>query len=265
MRHVEPVIDAPASLTVKLDNRVPVELGAFTTSLQALATLYARHAATAGEVVNGEEVRLHIRKVEAGSIIVDLVAIAQTYSPLLTTGRSLIGFATDLKKLYDFARGKEPSPPATMDRADGKLAKDFLAAASRDPQSQMWVQAAEGAVVTVNVLNVTGLEAAGVQSRLDHWVGLERLPLTGIRRGVLFFWKQAREGDAKAGNRGIIEAISPKAIRTRFADPSMQAPMLEDALFRRAYVVDVDVQTIGGVPSLYTILAVHETIDREDV
>lgn len=257
--------DAPTTLTVKLDNRSPVELGAFTSSLQALATLYSRHAIAAGETVNGEEVRLHIRKVEAGSIIVDLVAMAQTVSPLVATGKSLISFAKDLRGLYDYARGKEAAPPANMDRTDGKLARDFLGAASREPQSQISVQATEGAVVTVNVLNVTGLEAAGVQARLDHWVGMERIPTNGIRKDALFFWRQARDGDAKTGNRGVIEAISLKAIKTRFADPAMHAPMMEDALFRRAYVVDVDVQTVGGLPTLYTILSVHDTVDRPDL
>jgi len=40
--------------------------------------------------------------------------------------------------------------------------------------------------------------------------------------------------------------------------------MLGEALFRKAYLVDVDVQTISGKPSLYKILAVTDSFDRDD-
>ncbi len=40
--------------------------------------------------------------------------------------------------------------------------------------------------------------------------------------------------------------------------------MLGEALFRFAYVADVDVQTIGGQPRLYRVLEVHDRVERED-
>jgi hypothetical protein len=256
--------DAPAaSLTVRLENRMPVELGAFTQGMQALASLYARHAAAEGEQVNGEEVRLHIKKVESGSIIVDLVAMGATLAPLLEQARSVVSFAKDVKALYDFAQGKAKELPPGMDRTDIRLGRDFLGIAARDPQSNIQVSAAEGAVVTVNVVSLTGLEAAGIQHRLDHILSQEKMPANGIHQGALFYWRQVKEGDGRTGNRGIIEAITPKPIKTRFSDPTIQQEMMEDALFKRAYVVDVEVQTIGGVPSLYTILRVIETLDRD--
>jgi len=255
--------EANATLTVKLDNRVPVELGAFTSGMQALAALYARHAAVVGEEVNGEEVRLHIRSVASGSIIVDLVALGATISPILEHAKSIVGFAHTLKDLFDFAKGKRAAPPDSLDRTDLKLGRDFLGVAARDPQSNVQVNAAEGTVVTVNVVNMTGLEAGGAQQRLEHYLAMDKLPATGMHPGVLFYWKQAKEGDSKAGNRGVIESISPKAIRTRFSDPKMHQAMMEDALFKRAYVVDVKVETVSGNPALYTILNVIESMDRD--
>jgi len=69
---------------------------------------------------------------------------------------------------------------------------------------------------------------------------------------------------AKTGDRGIIEKFSSKLVKLHFMTPEVKAAIVDqqDNPFRMAYVVDGEVGTIGGEPSLYKIQEVHDAIEK---
>ncbi len=111
---------------------------------------------------------------------------------------------------------------------------------------------------------VNSNDANAIQNRAAGWIANHAEPLRGVLRGQLFYFFQARDDkEATTGDRGIIEAISPHPVKTIFANETAKVAMLDEALFRKAYVVDLEVHTIDGRPRLYKILEVSSSFDRE--
>jgi hypothetical protein len=258
---------AEAVLTVELQHKAPVELGELSASLTALAESYARYVESQGIAADGDAVRLYIREIRSGSVIADLVAMAGLTPAILDYGttvtRSVVGFARSLKDLIDFFSGSIKAAPEGMTKRDADDLGRILQPVIQDSAGAMNIIAREGSTVQVNIA-LTSDKAAGVKARADHYVAMQRLPDAGVRQGVLFYWHQARgAAAATTGDRGVIESIARGPVKVRFANTESKEAMLGEALFRKAYVVDVNVETIAGKPTLYTILRVIESFDRE--
>lgn len=253
-----------ASLTLHIDHSGPIELTKLTESLSALAASYARFADKIGLAINGDDVRLYVKEIRSGSIIVELVALATTVPMVIEQARSVLDFARHLAETIKYFRGEAPKPPADTTAKDAQEVKQLLGPIAADPKATLNLIARDNAKVSVT-LNLNSNEANAVQNRASNFAAQQAAPASGLRQQMLFYWYQARDQRrAKAGDLGIIEAISPRAVKTVIASDGVKDEMLGEALFRKAYVVDVDVQTISDRPKLYRILRVIDSFDRDD-
>jgi hypothetical protein len=82
----EPVI------TFKLENSKPVDLLDLTSSLAAFGEAYSDYVARAGYDIEPGNVRLFIREIRTGSIIADLVSMADQTSLVLSHLDAAAGF-----------------------------------------------------------------------------------------------------------------------------------------------------------------------------
>lgn len=250
-------------LSIKIENTQPVELATLTESLQSLAAAHARFADERGLTINGDSVRLFVREIKTGSIIVDLVALAANIPLFADQAKSIVDFASHVVDILKFFKGERGDEPADLKPRDVQDVTKFLGPIANDASSILNVQASDGATVNVNY-NMTPNDANAVQNRAKNWIARHAEPIYGIQRGQLFYFYQARDDShATAGDRGIIEAISPHPVKTVFANEPAKQAMLNEALFRKAYIVDVDVQTINRRPRLYRIIEVTDSLDRE--
>lgn len=253
-----------SSLVLTINHDGPIELVRLTESLAALAESFARYADRNGLAINGDDVRLYVKEIRSGSIIVDLVALAKTVPMVVEQARSILDFARFLSETIRYFRGEIAAPPAETTTKDALDVKQLMSLVAADPQASLQITTRDNSTVNVTV-NLSSNDANAVQNRATNFVAQRSAPVTGVQRQMLFYWYQARDQRAaKAGDLGIIEAISPRAVKTLISSDEVKEQMLGEALFRKAYVVDVDVQTISGRPSLYKILAVTESFDRED-
>lgn len=254
--------EASEVLTVTLDYTVPVELADLSASLGALAHQHQRFAERVGASINGDRVRLYVKEIRPGSIIVELLALAQTAAPLVEAVNTIVPFAKNLADLIGFAVGRARSPPEGTTSKDARDLSEFIKPVAGDLGSSMVIQARDNARVEVN-LRIDSNEANAAQNRLNNWAARQQEPISGIHEHQLFYFARAT-GDAQRakGDRGIIERFGKQAVRTRFMTAEAKQLPLQEPLFQKVYDVDVDVQTVDGKPMLYRILKVHESFDR---
>lgn len=254
-----------SSLVLTITHEGPLELVRLTDSLSALSTSFARYADRNGLAINGDDVRLYVKDIRSGSIVVELVALAKTVPMVIEQARSILDFARFLSETIRYFRGEVQTPPSDTTTKDAQDVKQLLGPVAADPKAGLQIAAHDSSTVNVTVLNLNSNDANAVQNRATNFIAQRAAPVTGVQRHMLFYWYQARDQRAaKAGDLGIIEAISQRAVKTLISSDEVKEQMLGEALFRKAYVVDVDVQTINGKPSLYKIIAVTESFDRED-
>ena len=254
--------DAGATLTVKFDYTRPLELSELSSSLSAIASHHARVAAALGADINDDRVKLYIRDVRKASVEFDLVSMAATYGTIkiLQEANTLIQFAKNLWAAIGFFKGssKDAASPKPED------VKDMIrtiAPTANDTGANLILNVTGG--TNVFTFNVTSQEAAAVTHRARNWLAVADQPISGVQRDRLFFWRQVRDAAIGKGDRGVIETISKKDVRTIFASDDIKQTMLGEPLFTKFYIVDVEVQTVDGVPQLYKILEVKRSEDRE--
>lgn len=249
-------------LTVTLNHTMPIELSDLSASLGALARQHQRFADRIGASINGDRVRLYVKEIRPGSMIVELLALAQTVAPILGAVNTIVPFARNVADLLSFAVGKETAPPEETTTKDARDLSDFIKPVAGDLGSSMVIHARDNARVEVNV-RINSNEANAAQNRLNNWAARQQEPVSGIHEHQLFYFARATgEAQRATGDRGIIERFGKQAVRTRFMTPEAKQLPLQEPLFQKVYDVDVDVQTVDGKPMLYRILKVHDSFDR---
>jgi hypothetical protein len=255
-----------AKLTIKIDNKHPVELTEFTSAFLAMGEEYKRYITKNDTTAVDEDIRLYIKEIKTGSIIADLQALAPLALPFVENATTIIGFTAHIKTGIDFLLGKSNEKPELEKQSYENLSV-ILAPVAKDNGSQINFSPTVNGNVVLN-LNVSSLEANAVQNACAREIAQLKEPETGFHDKVLLYWYQARnDTKSKTGDRAIVESISPANVKTIFATESIKAKMILDDHenpFKSGYVVDVAVETVNGRPKLYKITEFYERIDLEE-
>ncbi len=208
-----------------------------------------------------ESVSLYIKEVRAGSIVVDLMALAPQALQLISYTNALVNFFKHIKAAYDYLSGASDVKPP-LDKTTYQNLSNIVEPVAKDRGSQINIGNVSGDLV----LHINSTEANAIQNAAKREIELLAEPTVGIHEKVLLYWYQARnEAKSGTGDRAIIESISPKPVKTIWADDLVKSQMVldDENPFKEAYVVDVFVETIRGKPALYKILKLHEKFDRD--
>lgn len=251
-----------AVFTVEIQNQQPVELIDLTNSLLSLADEYRRFSGRQ-DVADVEDVRLYIKEIRAGSIIADIVALTQNVLPYVGYATSVINFSIYLTKAYDFLIGRAASKPTELQKVNYENLSSFVEPVAKDNASQLNCHVTINGNVTQQI-TINSLEANAVQNRAKREISLMKESIIGIKEKELLYWYQARnDPKSKAGDKAVIESIQASPVKVIFNNDEVKSQMIYgENPFTSAYVVDVEVGTIKGKPTIYKILNVHERIER---
>lgn len=251
--------------TIEIKNNQPVDLIDLTNSFSSIGDEYKRYISRiSGEELAStpEEIKLYIKEIRSGSIIADLVAFAAGMIPFLEHSKTVIDFAGYLKGAYDYLLGKAQAKPS-LQKINYQNLSNFLEPIAKDTAAQMNCNTTINGDVTV-YLTINSLEANAAQNTAKREIGLLKEPITGINNKVLLYWYQARnDPKSNVGDKAIIESIQSNPTKTIFNNDNIKSQMIYgENPFKSAYVVDVEIETIQGKPTLYKIMGVHDRIDK---
>jgi hypothetical protein len=253
-------------MTVTINRHGSIELLDLADSLVALGQDYRRWADKVGGDAPGT--RLFIREIRSGSIIVDLLSMASAVSGQLEGASALAhevkqiaAYSKDLAECLGFLKKGGDARPKNLDVPRAELISRAIEPIVNAPGGIIQISAGDSSTVNVTI---NSNEANAAQNRVRQLKREEAVPVARQVSEVLFYWFQVRDQEASrgVGDKGVIEAIDLKPAKVRFTDDILKAEMLKQALFQRMYVVDVQVDRIRGKVALYTILKLHEAIDR---
>lgn len=265
-------IDFSKKLEITIRNEKPVVLTDLTLSLLAFTQQYQQfiEAETSEEYQAATE--LYIKEVKSGSIIVELVAQAMPILPLIWAGGSLSEWVDRAKAIVEWLLGKVDIPPREITKNDLKQWHSIVEPVAKDGGSQLNISVSDNGVV-INQLFINSQEAGAVQNNIKRHLEEMQSPDDHVQRRKVMYWYQSRfDVQSDTGDKAIIEDISKKGVKIIFDNNAVKESMLAgDSRFKKpwhklAYIVDVQVQTIHGVPKLYTVLKYYpeHTFDPED-
>lgn len=253
-------------LSIKINNKQPVELIDLTESLLSLADEYKRFVA-ANPDLHPADFKLYVKEISSGSIKADIIALVTTGATLLLPYKenlkSLVEFAKYLKSTYQYFIGKEEEKPQ-LQKADLNNLSTFIEPIAKDNGSQLNITATDGGNVSIT-FNINSQEANAAQNTIRRELEQFKEPEKRFYEKVVLYWHQASKDVTKqTGDRGIIESIASNPVKVIFDNEKTKALMILQSgenPFMSAYIVDVFVETINGKPALYKIISVYERLE----
>lgn len=255
-------MDKHALLKIEIKNSKPVDLLELATSYNSFADEYKRYMSRSCDENISDDIRLYIKEIKSGSIITDLIAMSPVSLPFIENYNTIIGFGEYLKSAFDYLTNKSDKKPY-LEKINYENLANIVDPIAKDGSSQINCSTIVNGNLTVNI-NIDSLAANAVQNVASREIKNLKEPTTGYHDSVLLYWYQARnDKNSTTGDKAIIESISKIPIKTIFAHSGIKAKMIHDAEnpFTHAYVVDVQVETIGDRAALYKIIEVYEKVD----
>lgn len=269
-----------AYIQLKLEVPGAIELRDFVGAFTSLASEYERF--NNGDAFEGKrhEASLYVEQVRQGSILAVLIPVAAGVFPDLA---SAAGQALDLEefvrryggRLSRFLGRANPNP-SELTKAELKDFGEQVAAIAATPDSTLEVAAIEiedGEHKVRAAFKFSTPQAREIQDKvevarqqLDHKIGAEyeRVTMVFTRSDV----RGAQLGK-RSGELVEIEAISGKSLPLIYASQLAEQAIkyeisdAEDNVYKKGFVVDVNVETLRGKPAAYRVTHLHQVIDLD--
>ncbi len=258
-------IGADGKLTFEIKNKRPVELTDLTMSLLSVAEEYRHFIERYDPEAEAQDLRLFVKEIRTGSIITELVPYVPFALPLMSAmaqTNTVATFAKHIKSGVDFLLGRGKDASKQLDKTTYQNLSNLVEPVAKDGGSQLNIGTNYGNVY----LQVDSVEANAIQNAATRAIADLREPEKGLHEKVLLRWYQARaDAASQSGDRGIIESISPAAVKVICATDRIKSQMIlrDENPFKEVFIVDVMVDTVNGKPALYKVLAVHDRFELD--
>lgn len=256
-------------LSLEYYHKDPVEINVFSEALLGLASTYERFLIKnikEGEKVDSQS-RLYINQIRSGSILIELVDLFPIALAFFENSNTIVEFTKHFAGLVNVLTGKASEGQlAKYDKNDLKDIVKFVQPVSKDRSAQYNIAALNVHGDVIVNLGINTKEGNQIEVSAQEQIKLLGIPEGEFHKKVIFYWFQARSesGTTKqVGLSGRIDSIYSKPLKVIIAEDSDREKMLgmNDNPFKKAFVVDVFVDSVQGVPFAFKILKVYEIFD----
>jgi hypothetical protein len=251
-----------ATLTIKIDNKKPVEITDFADSFQAIGNEYYKFLLENSDYKLSKTTKLYVREINTGSITTILTDLVVPILPFIEYTNSIIEYSKFLKVGFDFFLGKGDKPKE-FDITDCNNFNNIIKPIAKDNGSQVIFTGDVSTVINSPIINFNfdSIEANAIQNGIANQKKLLKQPSLLIHEKVLFYWDSAKYTEqSKSADKGFIDSLNLSSLKVIFDNQETKKTMLdsESNPFHLAYLVDVEVMTVQNIPIAYKITALHE-------
>jgi hypothetical protein len=249
-------------LNIEIKNNEPLELTELTKSLIAVSNQYNKHSEKNGFSESERNAKLYVKKIETGSVLLDLVEFgSSSVIPFMEGTNTIVGFAQFLKTTVAyFLEKKGDKPELTIQ--DCKELSQIVNPIASDKSSQLNVSVTVNGNVT-NYVSLNCNNSNALQNILKNEIK-EKLELKNgdvVENALMVFAQTKNQVVGKDGNKVIIDdALPNKAINLIIPDKKMRKEMIKGDYNPNnfAFQVDVKIKTSNDKIFAYEILKFHE-------
>ena len=267
--------DAEAILTLRIDTEKPIELDGFVGAFTSLATEYRREMRAQFPDVDSDA-RIFVKEIRKGSCVADLIPYVAMVAPFIAGmdhalivekfvrvwGRRITALATgafdgwkptksDLQTFTNATeaiakdrKGKSTLTSATYEQDSPKVSASFTFTTDEARACQKTIEAL--------------YREADILDEADH----ERVLMVFTRTDV----GSASLGK-RSGERVVIREISERPLAIMYSSPLAEERIKyeirgpDENVYKKGFVVDVKVLSVGDRLSVYAITTLHSVID----
>lgn len=265
-------------ISLKLEVDSPIEVGDFVSAFTSIAAEYNRFARLT-QPDAARDATLFVSEVRKGSIVAHLVP----WLPLLVgsiEGMSAILTVEDFVLRYGHRLSAYLQPGGRAEDVTRAELKDFgeqVAAIAATPGSNLELAAIEiknGVHEAKAAFKFDTGDARQIQERVEeHRRELEHTERVDHERVLMVFTQTNVKTPAlgkRSGDLVSIETISPTSrpliYASELAEQRIKHEIVQasDNVYKKGFVVDVNVEARGGKPVAYRVTSMHQVIDLPD-
>lgn len=257
-------LDFTEKLQITINNIKPVVLTDLTIALLGVGQQFERFIENEMTDQHQTGSELFIKDVRSGSIIVELFTQAIPVIPLLWQGGSIVEWIDYAKSVFEWLSGRLDKPPKDLTNQDLKQWSNILEPVAKDHGSQMNFTVSGGGQV-INQIIIGSEQANAMQNAIHREIDLRKVPDDHILNKRVMTWYQTKfDETSQTGDKAVIESISKSPVKVIFEKSVVKKALTAgNPLFKKpwnelAYIVDVIVQTVQGVPKVYTVINYYE-------
>lgn len=264
-------------IVLTLDTKEPIELGAFVGAFTSLENEYSRFIKQAEPDLAGEA-DLFVRDIRSGSIIVDLIPWLSMTAPFIDDmEKALIieKFVRTWKERFELLlSGKGKAPETRLELKDWA---DAVKAIATDAKGSGKIEAATflgGKKKIRAAFKFNSLDAREVLKTVERRQQLLEKTQHADHTRVLMRFTRSDIADVTvgkpSGERIKIEEISDRSLPlvygSELAEERIKHEIREadENVYKKGFIVDVNVKSTGGRPLAYAIIDVHQIIELPD-
>lgn len=265
--------DDAARIVIEIHNSDPLDLHDFTASLTGLAR---EHEATFRRLrpdLDSEESRLLVMDVRKGSIVIELAATLAPFVAPIELTNTAVSFVKNMKAaigILALPGGRLSPEEATTQRL--KNFGDAVAAVANDTSGHLDIRAKLKDGEALEEFRITKIEAVNVVANAAAQRREIEQPGSATHRKVLLRLHQSSLDELKTGKKtaekGVVERVDdkprPLVYVSDLAGQQIKSAIVAGSPWTKGFIVDLDVETVGGRPKVYRVLEVHEIIDLEE-
>lgn len=259
------------ALLIHIEHSKPIEIGEFVSSLNAIGSLFSTFAQRHGESKELSQAKLYVEKIEEGCIDIILVEkIMAGLIPFAENMNIILDFSSYLKKVLDYFTGGIGQKPS-LGLQEAKDLKDLLTITAGDNQGETSVGAIvkENKGVVYNNCTFNFQESNSAQNQLEREIEIrkESCPSDEVYvRQLMTIYQMRSDMRTDIGNKAIIDSISKKKVGVVFETDELKERILysDENPTKKAFLVDVVVQTVNGKLAAYKVMALHDVVDLSD-
>lgn len=262
-------------IVLTIDTKEPIELGDFVSAFTSIANQYKKFILAEHPGLNAEA-QMFVREVRPGSIIADLIPLGIISLPAVVQYMDRILIVEQFVKLYGnrlltYVKG------GRVEAASKSDLKDFMGAVvaiANDPKGNGSIEAVsfeDGKRQVRAVVKFKTADARRATKEIEyHRQALESVETADYKR-VLMTFRQSNVKDLalgkRTGERVVIEDISERELSLIYASELAEQRIkheireADENVYKKGFVVDVNVQTKGGKAIAYRITNLHQVID----
>jgi hypothetical protein len=265
-------------IRLKLDVPEAIELGAFVGAFTSLASEYDRYMRDQHPEAN-MQASLYVKDVQQGSIMALLIPLAPMFPDVANAVGQIVSME-DFVRRYGGRLGQFLSPNKAPEDVTKSELRDFseqVAAIANTAGSRIEIAAIEiedgDHRVRAAFTFGTG-EARQIQDRIDvARKTLEHTSRSDYQRVLMVFTRsdvRSTPVGKRSGEQVVIEDISdlprPLVYASDLAEQQIKHEITEaeDNVYKKGFVVDVNVENRNGKPIAYAVTTLHQVIDLPD-
>lgn len=249
-------------IILKYDFGNPIDLLDLAASLTAIGEQFRRFTADDPEVSKTANPSLHVAKMREGSIIAELVAVAEQVDWVLKKREIIAGFAAQWQEiLYNILHFTDSAKH--LDKPVVRAAIEFVEPVAKDSATQIIIAANDGGTVNLT-FNVDYQEAHAIQNNARRLLA-QSIPTEEAFESEPMILYQVRDAKGASGDMGIIDRFGRRAMKLTWANDAVKSQILDapENPFACVFFVSGRCKTADGKVVAYHIHSLNGSMPKD--